>query len=134
MTTTDETATTPDVHAVEIRTLGAGRADIIVDGTDLSNQIVGATLDLRPREPAVLVLELSGPSVITDTLFEGHARVMVGEAPLPGPAAAEFLAAIDPETLDKAALNRLDLTSEPHGLTAAMLRQLVEWANGGGDE
>ncbi|MBY8884781.1 hypothetical protein K7472_07970 [Streptomyces sp. PTM05] len=63
------------------------------------------------------------------TGFEGLARVSV-DMPAPGPAAEEFLEAIDAEELERAALARADLGSEPGSLTRAMLAQLGEWARG----
>ncbi|MFE1935239.1 hypothetical protein ACFW95_33665 [Streptomyces sp. NPDC059474] len=50
--------------------------------------------------------------------------------PDPGPAAAVFLAAISAEELERAALARSDLGTEPYSLTNAMLTQLGEWARG----
>ncbi|WP_436957987.1 hypothetical protein [Streptomyces sp. SudanB182_2057] len=54
----------------------------------------------------------------------------MADLPDPGPAAAVFLDAIDPEALERAALARPDLGTEPYSLTKAMLTQLVEWARG----
>ena len=82
-----------------------------------------------PKSPPELVLML-GARAACQAQYEGMARVVVGEEPDPGPAAARFLAAMDPEILEQAALNRPDLESGPHGLTKAMLRQLTEWASG----
>ncbi|WP_386417014.1 hypothetical protein [Streptomyces polyrhachis] len=44
--------------------------------------------------------------------------------------AVSFLAALDPVEMERAALARNDLESVPAGVTAAVLRQLVEWARG----
>ncbi|MFF7092846.1 hypothetical protein ACFY9A_10675 [Streptomyces rubradiris] len=54
----------------------------------------------------------------------------MADLPDPGPAAAVFLDAIDPEALERAALARPDLGTEPYSLTKAMRTQLVEWARG----
>jgi hypothetical protein len=43
---------------------------------------------------------------------------------------AAFLSQIDPAELERVALNRLDLEGGENMLTAAMLRQLIEWATG----
>lgn len=65
-----------------------------------------------------------------ETVFDGLARVAVADASDPGPAAAVFLAAIDAEELERAALARPDLGTGPRSLTEAMLTQLQEWARG----
>ncbi|MET7729098.1 hypothetical protein [Streptomyces mirabilis] len=58
------------------------------------------------------------------------ARAQIGVSPEPGPVAAEFLEAMDPVEVERAALVRVDLENAPGGGTAAVLRQLVEWARG----
>ncbi|MFJ4910648.1 hypothetical protein ACIQCR_34785 [Streptomyces sp. NPDC093249] len=51
--------------------------------------------------------------------------------PDPGPAAAEFLEAIDARQLEQTALARIDLLDgQPNELTRAMLHLLTEWARG----
>lgn len=104
-----------------------------VDGVDVTGALVGISVHQTAQGgPPQVVLELSKGKV-APTVLEGAARVFVGEEPEPidpGPAAAEFLAAIDAEELEKAALNRPDLGSEPYDLTKAMLAQLREWASG----
>ncbi|MFF4345598.1 hypothetical protein ACFY00_37540 [Kitasatospora sp. NPDC001540] len=65
------------------------------------------------------MLLLLNPSADSD--FDGAARVLVGEAPDPGPAASQFLAV----------LNRHDhLDGGPNEFTRALLTQLAEWALG----
>ncbi|MET7898957.1 hypothetical protein [Streptomyces mirabilis] len=56
--------------------------------------------------------------------------MQIGVPPEPGPAAAEFLEAMDPVEVERAALARVDLENVPGGGTAAVLRQLAEWARG----
>ncbi|MET9119847.1 hypothetical protein [Streptomyces sp. NPDC004528] len=58
------------------------------------------------------------------------ARVEVGVPAEPGAAAAAFHDASDPLEVERAALARLDLENIPGGGTAAVLRQLTEWARG----
>ncbi|MFE7276879.1 hypothetical protein [Streptomyces sp. NPDC057623] len=103
---------------------------------------VGIELDGRHVDPgafkgyAISHQEGESPHVVlyagdwAETVFEGLARVAVAEASAPGPAAAVFLAAIDPEELERAALARSDLGTGPRSLTEAMLTQLQEWAHG----
>lgn len=54
----------------------------------------------------------------SETAFEGLARVAVADGSDSGPAAAVFLAAIDAEELEHAALARPDLGTGPRSLTA----------------
>jgi hypothetical protein len=112
---------------VRIITRGPG-AEIQIDGQLVGARAVAAyTVSQLPGEPAHVVLHLADRG---DVRFEGVARVSVGELPEPGPAAAVFLAAIDPGELERAALARPDLGTGPHSLTQAMLTQLQEWARG----
>jgi hypothetical protein len=104
-----------------------GRGAVSVDGHDLSSMVKAVHLSTAVNDLTEVVLEITPAH---GALFDGYARVMVGEAPEPGPAAAAFLAAIDPKLLEQAALNRPDLDNDEHGLTKAMLRQLIDWANG----
>lgn len=99
-----------------------------LDGTDVSGLVCAAHIDVAAGEIPTVVLELAGHKA-PSTLLDGVARVYV-QVDDPGPAAAKFLAAIDPELLEQAALNRIDLDPGPHGLTRAMLTQLTEWADG----
>ena len=101
---------------------------IEINGEPVDFRAVGAyTVSRLPGEPPHVVLHLADSR---DTQFEGMARVSVADMPDPGPAAAVFLAAINPEELERAALARLDLGADPHSLTEAMLTQLGEWARG----
>ena len=103
---------------------------------------VEVELDGKPVDPravkaySVTHLAGEGPEVLLhvadrgDTQWSGMARVVVADLPDPGPAAAVFLDAIDPEALERAALARPDLGTEQNSLTKAMLTQLGEWARG----
>ncbi|WP_145497527.1 hypothetical protein [Streptomyces sp. CFMR 7] len=115
------------VRRVEI-TAKDGRADIEIDGKRIDPSAVKAysVSHLAGEHPEVL-LHVADRN---DTLWSGTARVAVADLPDPGPAAAVFLDAIDPEALERAALSRPDLGTEPHSLTKAMLAQLGEWARG----
>jgi hypothetical protein len=101
---------------------------VALDGRDISKQVSGYSLRQHVGQPAELVLLLS--PLVTDE-FDGLARVVVGEAPDPGPAAAAFLSAIDAGELERHVLSRHDLMDGgPNELTRAMLRLLQEWASG----
>ncbi|WP_330306237.1 MULTISPECIES: hypothetical protein [unclassified Streptomyces] len=102
---------------------------VALDGRDISSHISGYSLRQHSMQPAELVLLLSPKT--TDE-FEGLARVVVGDPPDPGPAAAAFLGAIDAGELERHVLARHDLMDGgPNELTRAMLRLLQEWASGG---
>jgi hypothetical protein len=117
-----------DLLPLKINMTSLTGGEVWLNGERIERQIAGVHLKAGFGEPSEAVLVL-GPRASTGT-FEGLARVAIGEPPDPGPAAAAFLSAIDPEILEQTALNRIDLDPGPHGLTKTMLRQLVEWANG----
>lgn len=99
---------------------------------DVTRYLSGIQIVSDPIVGTRVALEVV-PHRLDAVEFEGLAVVQIEtEATDPGPAAATFLSAIDPGELERAALNRLDLGSEEHATTAAILRQLVEWANGEG--
>jgi hypothetical protein len=120
----------PEAHPVQIRMLGPGKAEILLHDVDIANDVSGFYLSCPSATELPELVVMLHPKLATATEWEGFARVLVGEEPDPGPAAAKFLEAIDPDELERAALARLDLENTPGGGTAAMLRQLVEWANG----
>ncbi|MGW3031188.1 hypothetical protein ACWDCB_08120 [Streptomyces sp. NPDC001178] len=123
----DQTNDTAAARHVEITAQG-GRADIEIDGTRIDPSAVKAysVSHFAGERPEVL-LHVADRN---DSQWSGMARVSVADLPDPGPAAAVFLDAIDPEALERAALARSDLGSEPYSLTKAMLTQLGEWARG----
>lgn len=118
---------TTTARRVEITAQG-GRADIEIDGTSIDPGAVKAysVSHFAGERPEVL-LHVADRG---DTRWSGMARVTVADVPDPGPAAAVFLDAIDPEALERAAIARPDLGNEPYSLTKAMLTQLGEWARG----
>ncbi|MFJ4412982.1 hypothetical protein [Streptomyces sp. NPDC088925] len=102
---------------------------IRLDGEDVSRSVAGYSVSQEAGDAAQAVLLLSkavAPS------FEGLAHVVVGEPPDPGPAAAEFLSALDPAVIEREVLARHDLLDgQVHEFTRATLRLLIEWARGG---
>lgn len=120
---------TPTPKPFTCRYAGPGKAEVLLDGRDITSQLKGVHIDAMAHDPAAyVVLELMPRA--EGVQFEGLARVAIGEQPDPGPAAAHFLAAIDPKELERVVLQRLDIDSGEGGLTGAMLRQLTEWASG----
>lgn len=123
----DQTNDTAATRRVEITARG-GRADIKIDDAPIEPSAVRAysVSHFAGQEPEVL-LHVADRE---EAQWSGLARVTVADKPDPGPAAAIFLDAIDPEALEHAALARPDLGTEPFSLTKAMLTQLGEWARG----
>ncbi|MGW3118544.1 hypothetical protein ACWDBW_15640 [Streptomyces sp. NPDC001107] len=123
----DQTNDTAATRRVEITARG-GRADIKIDDARIEPSAVRAysVSHFAGHKPEVL-LHVADRE---EAQWSGLARVAVADLPDPGPAAAFFLDAIDPGTLERAALARPDLGTEPYSLTKAMLTQLGEWARG----
>ena len=116
-----------DLRKVRLNLDAIGQGQVVVDGHDLSTMVRGVQLTADARQAPEIVLILN-PRAGSE--FDGYARVVVGEQPDPGPAAAVFLAAIDPGELEKAALASPDLGSGEHALTRVMLDVLGAWASG----
>ncbi|WP_236244227.1 glycogen/starch/alpha-glucan phosphorylase [Streptomyces sp. CC210A] len=102
---------------------------VTVDGNDVSEHVAGVDVQAVPHDLPHVVLHLR-PTRAWPAELDLLARVEVGASPDPGPAAAAFLEALDPLEVERAALARMDLENVPGGGTAAVLRQLVEWARG----
>src|SRR4051812_44334090 len=119
----DQTTDTDGPRRIEITACG-GQADIEIDGTGVDGSAVKAyaVSHFAGERPEVL-LQVADRG---EARWSGVARVAVADLPDPGPAAAVFLDAIDPEALERAALARPDLGIEPYSLTKAMLTQLGE--------
>jgi hypothetical protein len=102
---------------------------LAVDNWDVSEHVAAVEVHATPHDLPRVVLHLS-PTAAWPAELDLLARVEVGIPPEPGPAAAAFLDALDPLEVERAALARLDLENVPGGGTAAVLRQLAEWARG----
>ncbi|WP_149183315.1 hypothetical protein [Streptomyces sp. TRM49041] len=107
-----------------------GRAyALAVDGRDVSEDVAAVDLHADGHDVPRVVLHLR-PTGTWPAELDLLARVEVGAPPDPGPAAAAFLEALDPLEVERAALARMDLENVPGGGTAAVMRQLTEWARG----
>ncbi|MFF2411862.1 hypothetical protein [Streptomyces sp. NPDC058092] len=113
-------------HQVRLTSNGLS-GTVEVDGADISAQVQGYNLEARVGAAPLLVLYTSPHQGVA---FEGLAHVAIGTEQDPGPAVAAFLANVDPGALQQAALNRDDLDNSKHGVTAAILAQLADWAQG----
>ncbi|MFJ5294551.1 hypothetical protein [Streptomyces sp. NPDC088348] len=128
MNATTRTAPSLADRPQEVRvSSGPGTTTVSVAGTDVTSLIQGYSLEHRMHQPPLLVLYASPRD---GAVFEGLAHVMVGEESDPGPLIAAFLANVDTQALEEAALNREDLGNGRYALTRAMLSQLTDWAQG----
>jgi hypothetical protein len=106
------------------------RAEIIVDGVDIARHVSGIQIVSDTVQGTRVALEVP-PQRLGEVCFEGIARVQIDEyANDPGPAAVEFLSAMDAAEVEKLALNRLDLDNEAAGTTRAIIRTLIDLASG----
>lgn len=133
-TDTDTTFQPEDVRHVHIDTRIPAAPVIELDGVDIRADIAGIVIEMDPKHTPRVTLIVPADKV-QGTHFEGLAvtelSTMAGpDQPGPGEAAAVFLKAMDAKILEETALNRMDLGNEPQALTKAMLRQLIEWAEG----
>lgn len=116
-----------------VRISTSGRVGTVeIDGIDYSHIVSAYSIQQLAGQPAQVVLQLAPGRTPSD--FDGYARVAVGVPYEPGEAAARFLAAIDPSLLERAAMNRADLSGGEYGYTTAVLAQLQQWARGETDE
>ncbi|WP_431993297.1 hypothetical protein [Streptomyces albogriseolus] len=107
-----------------------GRAyGVVVDGQNVTSHVAAVDVHANAHGLPHVVLHLR-PTGTWPAELDLLARVQVGVPPEPGPSAAAFLEALDPLEVERAALARVDLENVPGGGTAAMLRQLAEWARG----
>ncbi|RGD59417.1 hypothetical protein DR950_17900 [Kitasatospora xanthocidica] len=116
-----------ELRRVRIQATGP-TARLEIDDRDIADQV--RSYELRHTAGQLPELQLLlRPTAAPE--WEGTARVVVGEAPDPGPAAAAFLRALDPAETERAVLARHDLLDGgPHEFTRALLAQLTEWALG----
>lgn len=112
------------VHATLTPT-GHG-STVVVEGHDVSDQVAG----MRVYCHAGSVTEVELLSKAADVVIDGEALVRVDPGKDVAVQLTDVLRAIDPEELEAAALNRPDLTTGPGALTAAVLRQIEDYASG----
>ncbi|MGI5401937.1 hypothetical protein ACQEVG_21335 [Streptomyces sp. CA-135486] len=95
----------------------------------MSTHVTAVDVHADPHDLPRVVLQLK-PTGTWPTQLDLLAKVEIGVPADPGAAAAAFLEALDPLEVERAALARLDLENVRGGGTAAVLRQLAEWARG----
>lgn len=109
------------ISKFELNVGATGQGSVVLDGVDISAKVTGLSLVSRPREVTKLTLEL-----VADGPVEGFGEVLVVRS---SETLTAFLANIDPDELEQAALARLGGLGDG-SLTAAMLTVLAEWADG----
>lgn len=94
---------------------------VIVNGTDLTEDVTAWRLEQFGRDTPTVTLELKPGVYDPDSvIWSGYANIRVAT---PGLDAVEFLAAVDAEELEKAMLESID---EPAGVAALrVLRDLA---------
>ncbi|MEU0443822.1 hypothetical protein ABZ202_29520 [Streptomyces sp. NPDC006186] len=102
---------------------------VAVGGQDVSEHVAAVDVQAVTHDVPRVVLHLR-PTGTWPAELDLLARIEIGSPPDPGPAAAAFIEALDPLEVERAALSRMDLENVPGGGTAAVLRQLAEWARG----
>lgn len=117
----------PSAHNVVIDAQ-PGAANITIDDAEVGQHVLAYTLEHDVHNALPLLVLHIRP--VAGAAFDGLARVAVASPQPSGEAIAEFLASIDPATLERAALDRPDLSNVKHDLTRAMLAQLADWAQG----
>jgi hypothetical protein len=120
----------PTAHGVRIDAQ-PGHATISIDGTPLpAGQVTGYQLEHSIADALpMLILHTRQTDGIA---FEGLARVAVAVPHDPGESIAEFVLGLDPVAVQQAALDRPDLSGGKTEITEAILKQIADWARGGG--
>lgn len=118
------------IATLRARVDALGHGTLSVNGEDLTDVTYGLDLSSRASEPTKAAIHLRAGAEID---FEGDAEVTIVQhyAEADPKEIAGWIARVDPKALEEAALNRADLRGDQrHGLTSAILTQLVEWASG----
>lgn len=116
------------LHTIAVEPEGAGKTKVTLDGVDLSDALYGLDLRFRSGEPAEAMLAIAKGRVLPAP-FEGLAKVFVqgGE---PTEVIDDFLASVDPDLLEQAALEGLGLGDGEGSMAGAFLAVLRRWARG----
>lgn len=101
------------------------RAQVMVDGVDVADQVGALRLEAATgRSPILTLIGKAGGAVTGEGIV-----VTEGDAPLPAEVIVEFLSRIDPGQLERAALTRDVPYGEGMTMHAALL-VLTDWARG----
>lgn len=104
---------------------GDQRPTVAVDGKDISDDVQAvAVLAEQGQFPTVRLTGRAG----ADLHLVADVTAVAG-ADFPDELES-FLDGLDPATVERDALNRPDMANAPHAVTAAILRQLVDYVRG----
>ncbi|MGX1840586.1 hypothetical protein [Streptomyces diastaticus] len=116
------------LREVSITTDGV-TANLTLNGTDVSNLVQGYTIEQHAGQAPIVALHATAHR--EGVAFEGLARVVLADHDQdPADTVAAYLGSIDPAALQRAALDRDDLGDGKTDTTRAILRQLIDWAQG----
>jgi|GEM_PF-3156206 len=106
-----------------------GKAQLEVDGKDLSEHVGRVTIDHHGGSLAQVYLELSPKADLDEVLVEGMVHVKETVHEDPADATLRFLDPIDPAEFEKAVLSAMELGG-PQTFGAAALHVLRGYAGG----
>lgn len=111
------------IQKFEIDLSAVGERRVVVNGVDLSDQVSRVTVDTQALAVPIVYLEGHGIGTITG---EGVVIERVDDRE----SVVAFLEAVDPDRLEKVALEGAGLEGTAAGPTEAMLETLKRWARG----
>lgn len=100
----------------------SGRGKVIVDETDLSNEVTALRVDAALGKPTLLTLELSNPGVIQG---EGIVQILRDAE---SPDLAQFVKSLNASEIEQEAMNRMGWGSDAT-LTQTILEVIAEKLN-----
>lgn len=102
-------------------------ANLTLNGTNITDMVNGYTIEQHAGQAPIVALHATAHR--EGVAFEGLARVVLADHD-PADTIAAYLGSIDPAALQRAALDRDDLGDGKTDTTRAILRQLIDWAQG----
>jgi hypothetical protein len=102
---------------------------VLIDERDMTEYVTAVDVRAVTGDLPRVVLHLR-PTVSWPAELDLLAHVEVAQRSDARTGPVDFLEALDPLEVERAALARTDLENVPGGATAAVLRQLAEWAHG----
>lgn len=104
-------------------------ANLTLNGTNITPMVNGYTIEHHAGQAPIVALHATPHR--EGIAFEGLARVVLTDHDQnPADTITAYLGSIDPAALQRAALDRDDLGDGKTDTTRAILRQLIDWAQG----
>ncbi|MFF8458836.1 hypothetical protein ACF06T_30375 [Streptomyces albidoflavus] len=104
-------------------------ANLTLNGTNITPMVQGYTIEHRAGQAPIVALHATPQQ--NGVAFDGLARVVLTNHDQdPADTITAYLGSIDPAALQRAALDRNDLGDGKTDTTRAILRQLIDWAQG----